>query len=180
MATAGQEALVLAPHVDGAHLHQASGFCIGRPRRCSLPLRSTQRRLRRRSRPDRQRSTDASIDAIWGLRDQHGWTGCSLSGEATRAGGCLHQALYRCYCRRQLEQQRARRRPPAAADVHRRCRSAAPGRTRRSFVSRRRGRRTIVNDAIRGGVVFRTRMDGHIIVRSDASPIQLAVVVDDA
>jgi len=146
---------------------------------------------------DRERSTDASIDAIFeslrwlGLDWDEGPFFQSERGDLYRehAERLLASGhAYRCYCTpAELEQQRQEAQAAGRKPMYdRRCRTrnAAPE-PNAPFTIRFKAPltgETIVNDAIRGGVVFQnTEMDDLIIVRSDGSPTyNFAVVVDDA
>ena len=144
---------------------------------------------------DRERSTDASIDAIleslrWlGLDWDEGPFFQSERGDLYRehAERLLASGnAYRCYCTAaELEQQRRETQAAGRKPMYdRRCRTR-PAVPDAPFTIRFKAPltgETVVNDAIRGGVVFQnTEMDDLIIVRSDGSPTyNFAVVVDDA
>jgi glutamyl-tRNA synthetase len=146
---------------------------------------------------DRERSTDASIDAIFeSLR----WLGLDWDEGPffqSERGNLYHEYAerllasgnaYRCHCTAaELDQQRREAQAAGRKPMYdRRCRTrtTAPG-PDAPFTIRFKAPltgETIVDDAIRGGVVFQnTEMDDLIIVRSDGSPTyNFAVVVDDA
>jgi len=146
---------------------------------------------------DRERSTDAAMDAIleslrWlGLDWDEGPFYQSQRGELYRehvqrllASG----AAYRCYCTPdELEQQRQLAQATGRKPMYdRRCRDRqSPPAADAPFTIRFKVPligETVVRDAIRGHVVFQnTEIDDLILVRSDGSPTyNFCVVVDDA
>src|SRR4029453_14312550 len=146
---------------------------------------------------DRERSTDASTDAIldslrWlGLEGDEGPFFQSERGDLYRAEAERLLAAghaYRCYCTaEELEQQRQAAQAAGRKPMYdRRCRGrTAPAAAGTPFTIRFKAPlagETVVHDAIRGNVVFQNaEIDDLIIVRSDGSPIyNFSVVVDDA
>jgi glutamyl-tRNA synthetase len=146
---------------------------------------------------DRERSTDASTDAIldslrWlGLEWDEGPFFQSERGDLYRAEAERLLAAghaYRCYCTaEELEQQRQAAQAAGRKPMYdRRCRNRTePAAAGTPFTIRFKAPlagETAVHDAIRGNVVFQNaEIDDLIIVRSDGSPIyNFSVVVDDA
>ena len=145
---------------------------------------------------DRERSTAASTDAIFeSLR----WLGLEwdegpfLQSERAALYRAQAEALlasghaYRCVCSADaLDQQRRAATAAGARPAYdRRCRERGIGPDDGPFTIRFKAPlsgETVVDDAIRGPVVFQnTEMDDLIIVRSDGSPTyNFCVVVDDA
>jgi glutamyl-tRNA synthetase len=145
---------------------------------------------------DRERSTAASTDAIFeSLR----WLGLEwdegpfFQSERTalyraQAEGLLASGhAYRCLCTAaELEQQRQAAQAAGGRPAYdRRCRARGVGPDAGPFTIRFKAPlsgETVVDDAIRGPVVFQnTEMDDLIIVRSDGSPTyNFCVVIDDA
>jgi glutamyl-tRNA synthetase len=146
---------------------------------------------------DRQRSTEAAVDA---LLDGLKWLGLEWDGEAvsqySRVGRHREVAeallasghAYRCYCSPQdLEAMRtkaeAEKRPLRYDGTWRdRDPSKAPAGVKPviRFKAPQEGE-TVVEDAVQGRVVFQNRdLDDLIILRSDGNPTyNLSVVVDD-
>jgi glutamyl-tRNA synthetase len=146
---------------------------------------------------DRQRSTDASMDAIFeslrwlGLTWDEGPFFQSQRGDIYRAHAERLLAgghAYRCYCTpEELEQRRQAAQAAGQKPTYdRRCRDrSAPPTPNAPFTLRFKAPldgETVVADAIRGAVVFQNaELDDLIIVRSDGSPTyNFCVVVDDA
>jgi glutamyl-tRNA synthetase len=145
---------------------------------------------------DRERSTDASIQAIL---DSMGWLGLDWDEGPFRqterfdlyrdAGERLLAAghAYRCWCTPE-EIEGRRQRATAAGQrtgYDRTCRelTAAPGGRTSSVVRFRTpvDGETVVDDEVKGRVVFQNaELDDFVIQRSDGSPIyNFCVVVDD-
>jgi len=146
---------------------------------------------------DRERSTDAAIEAIYdGLK----WLGLDWDGEpllqfgrAARHAEIAHELLerghaYKCYCSpeelaQMREEARAAGKPPRYNGYWRdRDPSEAPAGV--APVIRIKAPLTgeiVVDDHVQGKVVFKTEnLDDFIILRSDGTPTyMLAVVVDD-
>jgi glutamyl-tRNA synthetase len=146
---------------------------------------------------DRERSTDAAVDAIL---DGLSWLGLTWDGEAVSQYGrverhreAVQQLLdnghaYRCYCTpEELAAKRAKaeaEKQPIRYDGTCRDRdpSQAPAGIKPAirFKSPQSGE-TVIDDAVQGRVVFANKdLDDLIILRSDGNPTyNLAVVVDD-
>ncbi len=146
---------------------------------------------------DRERSTQAAIDAII---DGMKWLGLDWDGEVvyqfSRAGRhaeVAHEMLaqgkaYRCYATQQeleemRETARAEKRPPRY-DGRWRDRDPSDAPAGAPFVVRIKAPEsgeTAVEDAVQGRVVFPNKdLDDFILLRSDGTPTyMLAVVVDD-
>jgi glutamyl-tRNA synthetase len=146
---------------------------------------------------DRERSTDAAVDAIFaGLK----WLGLDWDGEPTmqfaRAGRHAEIArellargqAYYCYCSpeelaQMREEARAAGKPPRYDGRWRdRDPSEAPqGVAPVIRIKAPQSGEIVVNDHVQGKVVFRAEnLDDFIILRSDGTPTyMLAVVVDD-
>ena len=146
---------------------------------------------------DRERSTDAAIDAIIaGMK----WMGLSHDGEAIsqysrveRHREVVEQLLesgmaYRCYCTPEeltemREKARAEKRPPRYDGTWRdRDPSEAPEGVKPAIrIKAPREGETVIEDQVQGTVRFPNKdLDDMIIMRSDGNPTyNLAVVVDD-
>ncbi|HEY4202273.1 MAG TPA: glutamate--tRNA ligase [Devosiaceae bacterium] len=146
---------------------------------------------------DRERSTEAAIEAIYdGLR----WLGLDWDGEpilqfgrAARHAEIAHQLLalghaYKCYCSpeelsQMREEARAAGKPPRYNGYWRdRDPAEAPeGVAPVIRIKAPLSGEIVVHDHVQGEVVFRTEnLDDFIILRSDGTPTyMLAVVVDD-
>jgi glutamyl-tRNA synthetase len=146
---------------------------------------------------DRERSTQAAIDAII---DGMKWLGLDWDGEvvyqfsrAARHAEVAHELLakgmaYRCYATPQeleemREKARAEKRPPRY-DGRWRDRDPAEAPAGAPFVVRIKAPEageTAIDDAVQGRVVFPNKdLDDFILLRSDGTPTyMLAVVVDD-
>jgi glutamyl-tRNA synthetase len=146
---------------------------------------------------DRQRSTQAAIDAILeGLR----WLELDWDGEvvhqfarAARHAEIAHELLrqgkaYRCYCTaEELEEMRARARAegkPPRYDGRWRDRDPADAPTGVApsiRIKAPRDGQTVIRDVVQGDVVIRNdQLDDMILLRGDGTPVyMLSVVVDD-
>jgi glutamyl-tRNA synthetase len=146
---------------------------------------------------DRERSTDAAIEAIYdGLK----WLGLDWDGEpllqfgrAARHAEIAHELLerghaYKCYCSPEelaemRETARAAGKPPRYNGYWRdRDPSEAPAGVAPVIrIKAPLSGEIVVDDHVQGKVVFRTEnLDDFIILRSDGTPTyMLAVVVDD-
>ncbi|MBL1257927.1 glutamate--tRNA ligase [Methylocystis sp. Sn-Cys] len=146
---------------------------------------------------DRERSTEAAIEAIL---DGMKWLGLDWDGDAiyqfsraARHAEVAHELLakglaYRCYATPQeleemREKARAEKRPPRY-DGRWRDRDAAEAPAGAPFVVRIKAPEageTVIEDAVQGRVVFPNKdLDDFILLRSDGTPTyMLAVVVDD-
>ncbi|WP_330082744.1 glutamate--tRNA ligase [Methylocystis iwaonis] len=146
---------------------------------------------------DRERSTEAAIEAII---DGMKWLGLDWDGDviyqfsrAARHAEVAHELLakglaYRCYATPQeLEEMRdkarAEKRPPRY-DGRWRDRDPAEAPAGAPFVVRIKAPEageTVIEDAVQGRVVFPNKdLDDFILLRSDGTPTyMLAVVVDD-
>ncbi len=146
---------------------------------------------------DRERSTQAAIDAII---DGMKWLGLDWDGDIiyqfSRAGRHAEVAqellakgkAYRCYATSQeleemREKARAEKRPPRY-DGRWRDRDPAEAPAGAPFVVRIKAPETgetVIEDAVQGRVVFPNKdLDDFILLRSDGTPTyMLAVVVDD-
>ena len=146
---------------------------------------------------DRERSTDAAIDAIIAGMD---WMGLSFDGEpisqysrVERHREVVDQLLadgkaYRCYCSPEeltemREKARAEKRPPRYDGTWRdRDPSEAPEGVKPAIrIKAPQEGFTIIEDQVQGTVKFPNKdLDDMIIMRSDGNPTyNLAVVVDD-
>ncbi len=148
---------------------------------------------------DRERSTEAAIDAII---DGLSWLGLDWDGDvvyqfarAPRATArsprsCSPRAhAYRCYASPQeLDEMREKAKAARAAAALRRALARSRRRARRPPASRRRSgsrRRatgeTVVDDQVQGRVAWPNKdLDDFVLLRSDGTPTyMLAVVVDD-
>ena len=147
---------------------------------------------------DRERSTDAAIDAIIAGMD---WMGLSHDGEPVFAmipGVDRHREVvehllaegkaYRCYCTPEeltemREKARAEKRPPRYDGTWRdRDPSEAPEGIKPAIRIRApQEGTTVIEDKVQGTVTFPNKdLDDMIIMRSDGNPTyNLAVVVDD-
>lgn len=146
---------------------------------------------------DRERSTDAAIEAIL---DGMKWLGLDWDGDAiyqfsraARHAEVAHELLakglaYRCYATPQeleemREKARAEKRPPRY-DGRWRDRDPSEAPAGAPFVVRIKAPEageTVIEDAVQGRVVFPNKdLDDFILLRSDGTPTyMLAVVVDD-
>ncbi|MDJ0447631.1 glutamate--tRNA ligase [Methylocystis sp. JR02] len=146
---------------------------------------------------DRERSTEAAIEAIL---DGMKWLGLDWDGDAiyqfsraARHAEVAHELLakglaYRCYATPQeleemREKARAEKRPPRY-DGRWRDRDPAEAPAGAPFVLRIKAPEageTVIEDAVQGRVVFPNKdLDDFILLRSDGTPTyMLAVVVDD-
>ncbi len=146
---------------------------------------------------DRERSTQAAIDAII---DSMKWLGLDWDGDivyqfsrAARHTEVAHEMLangkaYRCYATPQeleqmRDQARAEKRPPRY-DGRWRDRDASDAPAGAPFAVRIKAPaagETVVDDAVQGRVVFPNKdLDDFVLLRSDGNPTyMLAVVVDD-
>ncbi|BDV34819.1 glutamate--tRNA ligase [Methylocystis iwaonis] len=146
---------------------------------------------------DRERSTEAAIEAIL---DGMKWLGLDWDGDAIyqfsrapRHAEVAHELLakglaYRCYATPQeleemREKARAEKRPPRY-DGRWRDRDPAEAPAGAPFVLRIKAPEageTVIEDAVQGRVVFPNKdLDDFILLRSDGTPTyMLAVVVDD-
>ena len=146
---------------------------------------------------DRERSTDAAIDAILAGMD---WMGLDHDGEAIsqysrvdRHRGVVEQLLaegkaYRCYCTPEelsemREKARAEKRPPRYDGTWRdRDPSEAPEGVKPAIrLKAPQEGKTVIDDQVQGVVTIPNKdLDDMIIMRSDGNPTyNLAVVVDD-
>jgi glutamyl-tRNA synthetase len=146
---------------------------------------------------DRERSTQAAVDAIL---DELKWLGLDWDGEAIsqfkraeRHREVAHQLLasagaYRCYAStEELEEMREKARlegRPMRYDGRWRERDPAEAPPGVKPVIRLRARQegeTVIEDAVQGKVVFANKdLDDLVLLRSDGNPTyMLAVVVDD-
>jgi glutamyl-tRNA synthetase len=146
---------------------------------------------------DRERSTDAAVDAIL---DGLSWLGLNWDDEAVSQYGRVERHreevqqlldsghAYRCYCTpEELAAKRAKaeaEKQPIRYDgtCRERDQSQAPAGIKPAirFKSPQSGE-TVIEDAVQGRVVFANKdLDDLIILRSDGNPTyNLAVVVDD-
>ncbi len=146
---------------------------------------------------DRERSTDAAVDAIL---DGMQWLGLSWDGEAVRQFARVERhrevamqllalgRAYRCYCSpEELAEMREKQRlegKPMRYDGRWRDRDPSEAPAGVAPVIRLKARQegeTIIDDKVQGKVVFSNKeLDDLILLRSDGTPTyMLAVVVDD-